>query len=344
MDASPTLAGFRLAFRRPAITFAEIAWRWSVAAVAWAAIFFGAIEYLNTLTVSNSDAALLGTKQPVLAARAIQHILRGNLTRAGLALVFAAFALCLLWVLVASIGRFITLRSILAHFQGTEPPDAGSAIRALILLNFLRAAVALGAALSLAGAGILARLISPGQNPQPALSFAVFVPLAALIFLAWSTLNWLLSLASLFAVRDGLPAFGSISAASDFCQAHTRAVLAVSTWTGVAHLIALSGAMSVALVIVQIISVSTAAMVRLAVSNSAFPGRVVILALALVALGYSAVADWIFIARFAGYAFIVEFPAELAQPAASPTITPAASNAVDRDEPILSDLPGLAPG
>src|SRR5260370_42155626 len=93
---SPTLDGFRAAFRRPAFTFAEIAWRWTVGAVAWTLFLFSFIEYLNTLPVSRGDKTLLGTRQPVLIGRAISHIFRGSLNRA----VFAV-------LLVAVGGRFL---------------------------------------------------------------------------------------------------------------------------------------------------------------------------------------------------------------------------------------------
>ena len=58
----------------------------------------------------------------------------------------------------------------------------------------------------------------------------------------WWAFNWLLSLASVFAVRDGQDAGGAIAAAVDFCREHFRAVFAVSTWAGLAHLAALVGA------------------------------------------------------------------------------------------------------
>ncbi len=46
---SPTLEGFRASFRRPSLTFAEMAWRWTVGAVGWALAFFWLIEFLDTL-------------------------------------------------------------------------------------------------------------------------------------------------------------------------------------------------------------------------------------------------------------------------------------------------------
>jgi hypothetical protein len=99
---SPTLEGFRAAFRRPSLTFAEIAWRLAVGAMAWALSLFWLIEYLDTLPVSNGDAALLSTKQPWLVARAILHIVHGSLNRAVLAALLAVLAVACLWIVAAA--------------------------------------------------------------------------------------------------------------------------------------------------------------------------------------------------------------------------------------------------
>ena len=58
---SPTVEGFRAAFRRLALLFAEILWRWSVGASAAALIIFGVIEYLNTLPVTAGQILFLQT-------------------------------------------------------------------------------------------------------------------------------------------------------------------------------------------------------------------------------------------------------------------------------------------
>src|SRR5271169_101848 len=98
---SPTLEGFRAAFRGPSLTLAEIAWRWTVGAVAWTLVFFSFVEFLNSLPVTNADATLLWTRQPVLVGRAVAHILRGSLDRVVLAALFTALALSFLWIVAA---------------------------------------------------------------------------------------------------------------------------------------------------------------------------------------------------------------------------------------------------
>jgi hypothetical protein len=62
---------------------------------------------------------------------------------------------------------------------------------------------------------------------------------------------------------------------------------------------------------------------------------------------YLAVADWVYMARLAGYVCIAEMPApQIAPPILFPPDEPVAPSlpiqtTIDRDEPILSDFPGL---
>ena len=74
------------------------------------------------------------------------------------------------------------------------------------------------------GAAILAGFASPDAHPQPGLAFFLFLPLAGLICWVWWALNWLLSLAGVFAVRDGEDAVGAIGVAVTFCRERTGPV------------------------------------------------------------------------------------------------------------------------
>src|SRR5205807_7716707 len=110
---SPTLEGFRAAFRRPSLTLAEIVWRWTVGTTACALLIFGLLEYLDTLPVTEGELLLLRTRHPVLVGQAIAHILRGSLNRVVAAGLVAALALTGLWILAASVGRTATVRVLL---------------------------------------------------------------------------------------------------------------------------------------------------------------------------------------------------------------------------------------
>ena len=340
---SPTLEGFRATFRLPSLTFAEIAWRWTIGATAFALALYSFFEYLNTLPVTHADATLLSTRQPSLIGRAIAHIFRGSLNRAVVAALLGGLALSFLWIIAASLGRNVTVRGLLDHFHSKFAENTSSdasemssplGFRSLAAINFLRVALVLATLLALLGAALLAGLASSEAHPRPGLIFLLFVPLAGFIGVAGWALNWLLSLAGIFAVRDGEDALGAISAAVTFSREHLGALLAVSTWTGMAHFVAFSVA-------------TTAVSIPLSFLQVA-PWRAVVAVITFMTLIYFALADWLYMARLAGYVCIAEMPApEIASPILLSPHEPAAPSipvqtTIDRDEPILSDLPGLA--
>jgi hypothetical protein len=342
MPISPTAEGFRAAFRRPLLTFAEINWRWVVGATATLLLFFGFIEYLDTLPVTNADVLFLRTRQPFLIGQAIAHILRGSIARGALSLMLAALLLTLIWIVAASLGRLAVVEAMIEYFRArfptTQPEvhqDTASddsqrnRIPSLLELNFLRAAGVLAAIIGLAGSAMVAGLASSSPtDPNPGLVFVFFVPMAAVVFFVSYALNWLLSLATVFVVRDSADPMDAISSAVALCRDRAGAVFAVSTWTFVAHLIAFVGATSVVafpLAFAQIL-----------------PWRLVALGVLLLTLVYLAVADWLYTARLAGYVCITEMPEALPAPippaSPTPTTEPAATT-IDRDELILSDVP-----
>jgi hypothetical protein len=353
---SPSFEGFRVAFRRPSFTLAEITWRWAVGASAISLFFFGLFEYLDTLPVTNGELLFLRTRQPYLVAQAIRHILRGSANRVVIVSFLATLLLGILWIVAASVGRIATVNALLDYVRqqlaraswaaGLAQDDgegiarnasAKSPLYTLLRLNFLRVSLTLAAIIGLMGAAILAGFVSPDANSQPGLVFLLFVPFVGIIWLAWSLLNWLLSLAAMFAVRDCDDAVSAISAAVALCQDRPAAVFAVSTWTGIAHLVVFVGA-------------STVVSIPLGLAGM-LPWRLVTLAVIAVTLAYYAVADWLYMARLAGYIYVAETPDALLAPLPPMIIPPSKGSAIsseppvqttiDRDEPILSDVPNL---
>ena len=364
MLGSPTAEGFRAAFRRPSLTLAEITWRWAVGGTGAALFLFALFEYLDTLPVTDRELLFLKTRNPYLMAEAIAHILRGGLNRALLAGLIATLLLAGLWMVAGAVGRIATMRGLLEYFRerandGTiiannaansaatnvanEAGATPSPFAVLVRLNFLRVAVALAAILGIFGAAIIGGMASPGDDPRPGIAFLIFLALAALVGLAWSSLNWLLALAGMFAVRDCEDAAGAISAAVTFSRERTGAIFIVGLWTGLAHLVAFVAATTVASIHVTMIGV--------------IPWRLSVVVMIFVSLGYFAVVDWLYLARLAGYVCILEMPQVVLAPQKRtpqpyvppphlpPSILPPGApvqTTIDREEVILSDLPGLA--
>lgn len=339
---SPTLEGFRAAFRRPSLILAEIVWRWIVGFAAAALFFFGLIEFLDSLPVTDRELLLLRTGQPFLVWQVIAYILRSGLGRGVLAAVLAAMLLTLLWMVAASLGRIATVAYLLDYFRerfdfvvgvsrvGEKEVPArarANSFGTLLRIHFLRAVVVMAAVLCFLGAAILAGFASPDSNPQPGVAFVLFLPLALLVgFVAWA-LNWFLSLAAMLAVRDGEDAVGAMSAAVTICRERTGAIFAVSSWTGLAHLIAFSIATTVVSFPLGLAGV--------------LPARLILLVVLLLTLAYFAVVDWLYMARLAGYVCINEMPEGVPAPLSPPVPPAPLQTVIDRDEPILSDIPGL---
>jgi hypothetical protein len=342
MPISPTAEGFRAAFRRPLLTFAEITWRWVVGATATVLFFFGLFEFLDTLPVTNGELLFLRTRNPFLVSQAIGHILRGHLNRGLLSLILAAILLAVIWIIAASLGRITTVEALLEYFRArftadtthegenevSSNPTQGR-FAALLRLNFLRVAVALAGFVGLAGAAVVARSASTRPDPQTGMAFVLFVAIAGVVCLIGYELNWLLSLAAVFVVRDADDVIGAISSSVALCRRRPAALFAASIWTGVAHLIVFTAASMVVSVPVALAGI--------------LPWRLTMLGVVLLTLSYLAVADWLYTARLAGFVCIAEIPDALLAPPPLPAPTiPAAT--IDRDELILSDVPIPQPG
>jgi hypothetical protein len=357
---SPTIEGFRAVVRRPTVPFAEVLWRWSFGAAASALIGFGLIEYLDTLPVSNVDLLFLRSGQPILISRAAARILQGSGLPFVLAGVLVLSALAVLWIVLASVGRGVTLDALVEYVgkrssaaregqiirEATMAADSDSAsaspkwrVRSLAGLHFLRVGLALAACVGCVGAMILAGFVSTKQNSAPELVFLVALTILFLVWLAWTSVSGFLSLASVFVVHGGEDTFGALSATADFCRDRRGPVAAVAAWFGLAHLVLFFVATSVVAFPLSFAAV--------------LPIGLVLAAVALLALVYFALVDTLHVARLAGYVAILEAPpAEpepirteptapkgLIAPQAFKTSTPSESGMVDQDELILGDAP-----
>jgi hypothetical protein len=338
---SPTLEGFRAIFRRPSFGLAEIAWRWSFGVAAALLLAFSFFTFLDTLPVGKSDLLLLRSRQPFLIFRAMAHIVRGSAFRAVGAGIVLALTLGAAWIVLASFGRAATVNALIAYFResGVSSREYKEKnlrpLRSLFALNFFRLAATLAAAVGCLAAILLGAAASPPTHPSPGIAALIFLTVTMLVWLAWSTLNWFLSLASIFVVADGEDTFGAITAAIDLCRARSGSIFAAGTWFGLAHLTAFALASSI---------------VGFPLAFAPYlPAAAVLGGVLSVTVLYFAVADFLYVGRLAAYAAMVEMPesqvtAETAPPALplagthlDPTLQ--SSPAVDATELILSDVP-----
>jgi hypothetical protein len=316
---SPTLEGFRVMFREPALGMAEIAWRWSLGAAASLLLSFAFLQYLDTLPVTNADLLFLRSRQPFLISQAIAHIFRGSGLRLVMVMAVTLAALAAGWVVTASFSRAASLKWIVDYFSasgresskipephletqdlqsgkgtGQQPTVGKSWLAALIGLNFFRVALIFATVLACVGATMLAGLASSPKDPQPGLVFLLTVPLVCLVWLFWSVLNWFLSLASVFAVRDGQDTFGALAAAVRLCRGNPGSVSAVGFWFGLAHLTAF-----IAATMLVAFPMAFAGVI---------PAGMVLGGMLLVTLLYFALVDFLYAGRLAAYVAIADLP------------------------------------
>ncbi len=327
---SPTLEGFQTIFRVPALGLAEISWRWSFGLAAIAALLFTLREYLATLPVTAGEMLLLRTRQPALILQALARIFRGSAPRATAALVVLTLTLTLAWIALASLGRAATLKTLLEYFRGsdrarlapgpeTPPVSITRSLASLLFLNSLRAATMLAATVGVVGAMLIASAASSPEDPSPGKVLLIFWMLVMLIGVACPLLNWYLSLAALFVVRDRASAFGALVKATDLCRVRPGALFAAGTWFGIGH------------TVVFVVATSAVA-VPLGFAD-VLPGGMVLGGVLLVTLLYFAAVDFLYVGRLATYVLLLEPP----EPEPDPSPRP------HSDDDILSDIPGLVP-
>ena len=350
---TPVRDGFRAIWRQPSIFFAEIAWRWSFGGAALLLTGLALYEYLQTLIVTPTDLILLRLKHPLAVSRALADIFHGSGPRVVLTAVVLIPALVLLWTLLGALGRFATLRALVSH-SSPEWTSKPGAIGALIGLNVLRVALALAGLLSFVGAAVVASFVNSPTTPHPGLALLLFTPLALVVSAIWSSGNWFLSFAPVFSVRNGEDTFGAIAAALDFSRRCGGKISAVGFCFGAMHLVAF-------------VIGTTVVMYPFAVASLVPPG-VTLTLIGIITLLYLAVADWLYVARLAGYLALVEWDRisllepEAVAPAIEAPILPGPPNSGEgeilEDEPLflsrpraLADedcdeplMPGFSPG
>src|SRR5207247_10360902 len=116
-------------------------------------------------------------------------------------------------IVLASLGRTLTVRALIEEFDGPDATPHRGAIPSLLGLNFLRAAVALAAVA--AGIGSLVAASSLWASTHVSVGDAVRLCFALLLItaMAWSVLNWFLSTSAIFAVNGNENALQAIALA-----------------------------------------------------------------------------------------------------------------------------------
>ena len=216
-SSTPFRDGFAAVWHEPVLLPAELVWRWCFGFAAIGLGIVAAALFLDSLKVSRLDQFLLSTMQPRLLWNALQHIVRGSLSRFVLEQTVLLIGVTLLWAFASAAGRAATLRRLVAMFRaGEEPPAEKWHFGAIFVLQLLRAIWSLVAVTIALGSflfGVVMMQNGHALRAALALSFGV-----GLALLAGMLLNWFFGLAALFCVRNGLAGIEALEQAVAFAS------------------------------------------------------------------------------------------------------------------------------
>ncbi len=326
---SPTAEGFRLIFRQPAIPLAEIAWSWSFAAGFWFLMAMFLVEYSNSLPVNTVDRLLIGSRQPALILRALHRILHGSALRFTTGSILLAISMTIAWIVLASLGRAATSKSMMEQLGITRLQDSQrQIISSLLALNWLRATTALAAIIAAFGAVLVASGVWASTHLPLSVAARLWLALLFLVWSAWGVLNWLFSTSALFVATGRLGAFAGISATLGWYRDRLGSVLAAGIWFGLIH----GGAF---------LTACSAAFTVLSMAGALGPRSTLLLEFLILAV-YCVVADFLYIGRLTAYLTIIrdgpawDLQGSQTQP---PFVSGPERSSIDQSELILSDVP-----
>ena len=257
------------------------------------------IEYFDSLPVGTRDLLFLDSGQPTLIGKALAHIFRGSSLRLAIGTIVVVASAGLAWTIVGAIGRSASLRAIGDYVSETlgsaKDEHPAPAVRSLVGINLLRLVLALATFVACIGAFVLPARVFAAYHPKPGPLFLWTLLLLSIVTFIWLTLNWTLSLAAVFAVRDGKDSFGAMAAAARFSCERSGGLWAINFWFGMMH--------ATVFVIGTTVASSILGMAQV------LPVRLVLSAILVITLLYFVVADAIHVGRMAAWFCLAEVPA-----------------------------------
>jgi hypothetical protein len=291
--------GFRAVVRLSSMLLAELAWRWSFGLAAMVLIGIGVREVQHAVTISPTDELLLGTVQPMLMGEAWAHILRETLPLLFKLAAILLPALSVMWVAAATLGRAVTIRRLLDHFAAKAESPSRDATRirwgAMTALHAFRAVVMLAVFLGYVGAGVVASRfvqVSEGGAPNLQAAWIVFVMIFTVIVFVAAAINWVLSLAPVFVVRNGRGTWDAMGDAVRLFRERGSQLTSAATMNG---FLRFAGACVA----------SVAGLFPLALIGEV-RSIVVWVLVGIITAIYCVVSDWLLLARLAAYVAVVE--------------------------------------
>jgi hypothetical protein len=306
---SPFAQGFRVLRNEPSVWLAEIAWRWVFGGIATVLLVWATLGFLHAIEVSQANHFLLRSLNPAIISYVLREMLSqkwGLLTRLG---IIVSVGLSFLWMITATIARSTSTRVLVEQVAALsgEERETGSNLRAVAAIQFVRVALVwIGAAAYVLIAVVAGAVTGSGGKSHVGAFLLVFLCLFGIVAAVLSFLNWILLLAPIFAVRDAASFADSVLAGWQLTRTRGGSL----TGLNLAHL---------AMRLIWFVFMSGIGFAPLGFVH-VVPKILILLAMVLASLVYCAVADGLFVARYAGYIEIAE--QELHPEAETPAVDP----------------------
>jgi hypothetical protein len=293
---SPTAEGFRALVSAPAAFVAELIWRWLFGVAVIVIVLWSLNRFLNAIGISPADEVALATGFPPFVMSALGNII-GEMPAVALKLASLLLpSVSLLWVIAATMGRTTSIQRLLEFFAERyelQLPDHRPSSTSLLMLHFIRVVIVVAAVAGYFGALVIATQVArSGEEPSIARFLVVFVPLDFVIAMIASWLNWVVSLAPIFAVRDGRDWLGSLGDAVLLSRKRAASFSRIGIWFGLLRFV-IAG------------SFGFAGLVAIGVLGTV-SGWVVLIAIVLIYATYSIFANALLTARLAAYVAIAQ--------------------------------------
>lgn len=287
---NPNREALHLLRREPTLLPMELLWRWSLGLGVLALAFFAWARVRPALMFSADDIAGLRALPPVDALAALLPMIADAMPLMARALAEICAPAAVLWIASATLGRGLVTRVLMRRIAADTPtaiaPDRPRWL-AFAALNFARVMMLLILVIGYFGGGLIAAIADP-QGQRLATDVVIVFVAQVCAFGLWGYVNWVLSLAPVFVVRDGLGPLDAIVAAIAFIGRRRPELVSIATANGLQRTL-----LAVAVSIISLITVFLP-----------LPAAVIIALLVLQTLVYFVVADMLKLARLGAYATV----------------------------------------
>jgi hypothetical protein len=282
----------------------EISWRWTFGIALWAVLTYIAFSSLGQVQMTDAEIRLLRELDPRASSYVLLRVMNAIVPVVLRVFVYTLPALVVLWVAAATFGRAATLRALLG------PRCRKIRWPALVGVNLLRVALLFGAILAFVGSSILVGRMFRGVPEYLGVAILLSLGVNLLIVSAWSLLNWFLTLAPIFVLRDSAGTFAAFGGSVDLFRDRSGPYMGAALGLGLVRLALIT--------VVSVLSLVPLGMI----GNSSM--RAVIAAGIALAFVYYALTDAVQIWRIAAYVSLANYEPEIPVPAVAPVPVPVA--------------------